>query len=304
MRDRAPCFRWGARDGTQRRSFSSALSLLARAGNALSWVCPLHNLDYEHYLPIFFDGVRCTEDPYKFMARQVRKVGRRSSAPFLHSPLSPDAQGAHELLEASRGYPERILPCIPSLISPLRLALTTKNAGIVLAALHCIQELVMCNYGVGEVRVRSRAAGRARARLPPRDRMTRSRPLRQAIVPFYRQILSVLNLFFTKRSNLGDQMDYGQWKNEDLGAAVLETLELLEKTGGPHAFINIKYMVPACAFRPARAPRGPRKPHVTPRSAVAPHRRELLHVEVPGGSLSSGLSSCRFEVAAPSSTHI
>ena len=49
-------------------------------------------------------------------------------------------------------------------------------------------------------------------------------------------------------------MDYGQWKNEDLGAAVLETLELLEKTGGPHAFINIKYMVPACAFRPARAP--------------------------------------------------
>ena len=75
------------------------------SANGLSWVCPLHNLDYEHYLPIFFDGVRCTEDPYKFMARQVRKVGRRSSAPSLHSPLSPDAQGAHELLEASPATP-------------------------------------------------------------------------------------------------------------------------------------------------------------------------------------------------------
>ena len=67
----------------------------------------------------------------------------------------------------------------------------------------------------------------------------------QALVPFYRQLLSVLNLFFTKRQNIGDAMDYGQWKNEDLGSAVLETLELLERTGGPHAFINIKYMVPA-----------------------------------------------------------
>ena len=79
----------GARE--QRDTASSfRLSLLARAGNALSWVCPLHNLDYEHYLPIFFDGVRCTEDPYKFMARQVRHsgvVGKRSSA-FLPSPYS------------------------------------------------------------------------------------------------------------------------------------------------------------------------------------------------------------------------
>ena len=54
------------------------------AGNALSWVCPLHNLDYEHYLPIFFDGVRCTEDPYKFMARQVRLCMRTVSHVLSH----------------------------------------------------------------------------------------------------------------------------------------------------------------------------------------------------------------------------
>ena len=33
------------------------------SANGLSWVCPLHNLDYEHYLPIFVDGIRCTEVP-------------------------------------------------------------------------------------------------------------------------------------------------------------------------------------------------------------------------------------------------
>ena len=25
-------------------------------GHYLSWACPLENLDYEYYLPIFFDG--------------------------------------------------------------------------------------------------------------------------------------------------------------------------------------------------------------------------------------------------------
>ena len=54
-----------------------------------------------------------------------------------------------------------------------------------------------------------------------------------------------MNLFYTKRQNIGDDIFYGQRKGTDLGTAVLETLELLEKTGGPNAFVNIKYMVPA-----------------------------------------------------------
>ena len=40
------------------------------SGNNLSWICPLLQLDYEHYLPIFLDGIRCTESPYQFVARQ------------------------------------------------------------------------------------------------------------------------------------------------------------------------------------------------------------------------------------------
>ena len=27
-------------------------------GNALVWVCPLQQLDYDHYLPVFLEGIR------------------------------------------------------------------------------------------------------------------------------------------------------------------------------------------------------------------------------------------------------
>ena len=42
-------------------------------GFALSWSCPIEELDYEHYLPIFMDGVRCVRHPYKFIAREAGK---------------------------------------------------------------------------------------------------------------------------------------------------------------------------------------------------------------------------------------
>ena len=164
------------------------------SGNNLSWICPLLQLDYEHYLPIFLDGIRCTESPYQFVARQ----------------------GFDELIEEAKGFPDCVLPCLPDLIKPIRLALNTKDPDVVHAALRALQKIVLSNYGVGE-----------------------------ALVPFYRQLLSVMNLFYTKRQNIGDDIFYGQRKGTDLGTAVLETLELLEKTGGPNAFVNIKYMVPA-----------------------------------------------------------
>jgi len=63
--------------------------------------------------------------------------------------------------------------------------------------------------------------------------------------------LPVLNLFKTKRVNLGDKIDYSQRKNENLGDLIQETLEVFEKHGGEDAYINIKYMVPtyeSCMF--------------------------------------------------------
>ena len=43
---------------------------------------------------------------------------------------------------------------------------------------------------------------------------------------------------------LGDAIAYSQQKRENVGDLIQETLEIFEKTGGPDAFINIKYMIP------------------------------------------------------------
>ena len=51
--------------------------------------------------------------------------------------------------------------------------------------------------------------------------------------------------------NIGDKIDYGQRKNENLSELIQETLEILEKHGGEDAYINIKYMIPtyeSCMF--------------------------------------------------------
>ena len=43
----------------------------------------LASLDYHHYLPIFFDGIRETTDPLRFMAIRVRSCP--SNRPFVGS---------------------------------------------------------------------------------------------------------------------------------------------------------------------------------------------------------------------------
>ena len=39
----------------------------------------------------------------------------------------------------------------------------------------------------------------------------------QALVPYYRQILPVLNIFIRRNANMGDNIDYGQQKRQNLG---------------------------------------------------------------------------------------
>jgi len=65
------------------------------------------------------------------------------------------------------------------------------------------------------------------------------------LVPYYRQLLPILNLFKTTNKNLGDVMEYGQRKDMNVGDLITETLQVLERTGGADAFINIKYMIPS-----------------------------------------------------------
>jgi hypothetical protein len=66
----------------------------------------------------------------------------------------------------------------------------------------------------------------------------------EALVPYYRQILPILNIFKNNNRNSGDGIDYSQQKRENIGDLIQETLEGFERHGGEDAFINIKYMVP------------------------------------------------------------
>lgn len=43
---------------------------------------------------------------------------------------------------------------------------------------------------------------------------------------------------------MGDSIDYSQQKQQNVGDAVQETLQILERYGGQDAFINIKYIIP------------------------------------------------------------
>ena len=79
----------------------------------------------------------------------------------------------------------------------------------------------------------------------------------ESLVPYYRQILPIFNIYKNKNLKLGDKIEYGQRKKNILGDLIKETLEMFEQTGGEvwnfniflyffkkDAFINIKYMIP------------------------------------------------------------
>merc|ERR1712137_232553 len=150
----------------------------------------VEKLDYHHYLPIFFDGLREKEDPYRFLA----------------------VQGAYDMLE--KGGP-KILPVVPQLIVPIKTALNTRDPELMTTMMKVIQTMILSGEMVGE-----------------------------ALVPYYRQILPIFNIFKGKNTNLGDLIDYGQRKRMNLGDLIAETLEVMEVHGGEDAFINIKYMIP------------------------------------------------------------
>lgn len=159
-------------------------------GGKIAWKVDVEKLDYHHYLPIFFDGAREQEDPYRFLA----------------------VQGTYDMLE--KGGP-KILPVVPQLIIPIKTALNTRNPIIICTMLKIIQTLVKSGDMIGE-----------------------------ALVPYYRQILPVFNLYKNDNLNIGDKIDYKQRKRMNLGELIAETLEILETHGGEDAFINIKYMIP------------------------------------------------------------
>jgi len=159
-------------------------------GGKIAWKVDVEKLDYHHYLPIFFDGAREKEDPYRFLA----------------------IQGVYDMLEKGGS---KVLPVVPQLIVPIKTALNTRDPEIIASMLKILQALVLSGEMVGE-----------------------------ALVPYYRQILPVFNIYKNHNQNIGDNFDYAQRKRQNLGDLISETLELFELHGGEDAFINIKYMIP------------------------------------------------------------
>ena len=121
-------------------------------------------------------------------------------------------QGTFDILEKGAG---KILSVIPQLIIPIKTALNTRDADVVSVTMKVLQRLVTCADSIGE-----------------------------ALVPYYRQILPIFNLYKMQNRNTGDKIDYSQRKLTNLGELIQETLELFEVHGGEDAFINIKYMIP------------------------------------------------------------
>ena len=68
----------------------------------------------------------------------------------------------------------------------------------------------------------------------------------EALTPYYKQFLAPMNAFLEKNKNTGDTMDYGQRKNNDVGEEVRNTLEIMERLGGPDAYRSIKFSIPPC----------------------------------------------------------
>jgi len=93
----------------------------------LSWVCPLEALDYDYYLPIFFDGLQCKGNPIEFLA----------------------VQGVEDLLYAARGNAEKVIPCIYGIVRPLRNALSKFDTEVLLNTLKAIQQLMQCAKEIG-----------------------------------------------------------------------------------------------------------------------------------------------------------
>lgn len=96
--------------------------------NKLAWQTNIQKLDFQHYLPIFFDGLRETEHPYAFIARQ----------------------GVRDLLEQGGN---KIRPVVPQLIIPIKKALDTRDPATISEVLQVLQLLVLSGDRVGEALV-------------------------------------------------------------------------------------------------------------------------------------------------------
>ena len=200
------------RDAVARRELPVRLGLEpGRRTLGLNWeVAPAAVEDVERVLPLLLEGVRETEPEYRFLA----------------------LQGAVELIGAV-GSSGKLLPVLPSLVAPLRVALNIRERSVVVGALKLLQECLTCHALAG-----------------------------RALRPHYAQLLPPMAAFALKgQPTLGDSVEYSQHRRVNVADLVNETLAMMEARGGDGAGAAIKRFVPSFQVdEPASLHRGFRKP--------------------------------------------
>lgn len=93
-------------------------------GNRIKWKWRVDELDYRVYLPIFCDGLREVDEPYRFLA----------------------IQGVIDMIEAA---PDKILPVVPQVIMPMKKALATREPAVICPVLKLLQLMLQSNPAIG-----------------------------------------------------------------------------------------------------------------------------------------------------------
>ena len=107
-----------------------------------------------------------------------------------------DLQSAGQCLTPNSSL--QVIAVIPHLVIPIKEAMQTKDTEIISEMLKTIQQMLI--------------KGGPSAGL--------------AFVPYYRQILPTFRLFYNKNVNIGDGIYYSQYRRENLGDLIDETLGL------------------------------------------------------------------------------
>lgn len=121
-------------------------------------------------------------------------------------------EGVYDLIRA--GGEAKVFPVIPQLILPLKEALATRDEAVMKRTLKVIGTIASLGPAAGA-----------------------------SLIPYYRQLLPIFNLFISQGHNIGQNIDYGQ-RFGRLSDIITETLNRMEINGGPDALINIKLLVP------------------------------------------------------------
>eukprot|EP00924_Labyrinthula_sp_SR-Ha-C_P008518 maker-scaffold_32-snap-gene-2.63-mRNA-1 protein AED:0.30 eAED:0.30 QI:0/0/0/1/1/1/2/0/335 len=174
------------------------------AKRKLQWKIKLDDLDLQQLLPLFFDGLDLPDEPYCFISFSA----------------------SLQLVRYRRTTISLLRKVLPKIIWPLKRALHSGKRRVVLKTLEIIQELAL------KYEVHKDDGKRIYFTI--------------FIQKYFRQLLPFFNTIFLlhKRTNLGDEMDYGQRKKRNIFEMILKTLRILERTGDKNTLGLIKVSVP------------------------------------------------------------